>query len=53
MTVDVSPDVLKVIAEAEAKRAESGDSSPEVKKKVTDSIVSAKNRNKSRVILHL
>jgi membrane-associated protease RseP (regulator of RpoE activity) len=39
MTVDVSPEVLKVIAEAESRRAENaGASSPEVQKKVTDSI---------------
>jgi len=39
MTVEISPDVLKVIAEAESRRAENaGASSPEVQKKVTDSI---------------
>ena len=39
IAVDVSPDVLRVIAEAEAKRADTTGASPEVKKKVTDSIV--------------
>jgi len=43
MTVSVSPEVLKVIAEAEAKRAASAgvvSDSPDVTKKVSDSIVS-------------
>lgn len=39
MTVEISPEVLRVIAEAESRRAENaGASSPEVQKKVTDSI---------------
>jgi hypothetical protein len=43
VSTSVAPDVLKTIAEAEAKRAEnSGTSTPTTTKKVNDSLVSAR-----------
>ena len=38
IAVSVAPEVLKAIAEAESKRSEASDNSPEVTKKVSDSI---------------